>query len=65
MRDGEHCQGRATAALALSPLLTLCTGRELAELWGAHPRSPFDGMDLVKKTPQNLSSIQLCRSQGK
>lgn len=64
MRDGEHCQGRATAVLALSPFL--CgAGRELAELWGAHLRFLFDGMDLVKKTPQNLSSIQLCRSQGK
>lgn len=41
------------------------TGRELAELWGAHPRPPFDGMDLVKKTPQNLLSVQLCQSQGK
>lgn len=28
-------------------------------LWGACPSSPFDGMDLLEKMPQNLSSVQL------
>lgn len=46
------CDSVAQAGSWQSP----CLG---SVLWGACPSSPFDGMDLLEKMPQNLSSVQL------